>query len=208
MGLGDDRVEFAVGLAHCNPSTVDCGEVVDAPVLGWRGGMLDVSRHFLPKRALLRYVDLFAMHRLNRGLLDAAFPLALGLAAIAVSDATVNLSQATVLGALAVHRLAASDCILVLRSRSVGETNGPLLDALGAGRAVLATRTGSIPEVAGEAVRYCLGTERGIRTGLEELADGGVRSDLEWAATCRARELTWEASATERGALFHEVSRA
>jgi hexosaminidase len=46
--------------------TVDCGEVIDAPVLGWRGGMLDVSRHFLPKRALLRYVDLFAMHRLNR----------------------------------------------------------------------------------------------------------------------------------------------
>jgi hypothetical protein len=53
-----------------------------------------------------------ATHHLNRGLLDAAFPLALALAAVAVSDATVNLSRATVLGALAVHRLAASDCIL------------------------------------------------------------------------------------------------
>lgn len=50
--------------------------------------------------------------RMNRGLLDAAFPVALGLAAIAVSDATVNLSRATVLGALAVHRLCASDSII------------------------------------------------------------------------------------------------
>jgi hexosaminidase len=45
---------------------VECGEIVDAPALSWRGGMLDVSRHFLPKHHLLRYVDLFAMHRLNR----------------------------------------------------------------------------------------------------------------------------------------------
>jgi len=45
---------------------VPCGEVRDAPALSWRGGMLDVSRHFLPKRELLRYVDLFAMHKINR----------------------------------------------------------------------------------------------------------------------------------------------
>jgi hypothetical protein len=48
----------------------------------------------------------------NRGLLDAAFPVALGLAAIAVSDATVNLTRVTVLGRLAVHRLYASDSII------------------------------------------------------------------------------------------------
>ena len=45
---------------------VDCGEVEDAPALGWRGGMIDVTRHFFSKHTLLRYVDLFAMHRLNR----------------------------------------------------------------------------------------------------------------------------------------------
>ncbi|NUR84813.1 MAG: family 20 glycosylhydrolase [Nonomuraea sp.] len=45
---------------------VPCGEVEDAPALGWRGGMLDVARHFQPKRTLLRYVDLLAMHRMNR----------------------------------------------------------------------------------------------------------------------------------------------
>ncbi|GIJ73768.1 beta-N-acetylhexosaminidase [Virgisporangium ochraceum] len=46
--------------------TVPCGEVTDAPALAWRGGMLDVTRHFFSKHTLLRYVDLFAMHRLNR----------------------------------------------------------------------------------------------------------------------------------------------
>jgi hexosaminidase len=45
---------------------VECGEVVDAPVLAWRGGMIDVARHFFGKHTILRYVDLFAMHRLNR----------------------------------------------------------------------------------------------------------------------------------------------
>jgi hexosaminidase len=42
------------------------GEVLDEPALSWRGGMIDVSRHFLPKHELLRYVDLFALHKLNR----------------------------------------------------------------------------------------------------------------------------------------------
>jgi hexosaminidase len=40
-------------------------QVEDAPRFGWRGVMLDVARHFLPKRDVLRFVDLMAMHRLN-----------------------------------------------------------------------------------------------------------------------------------------------
>src|SRR5262249_62358068 len=71
--------------------------------------------------------------------------------------------------------IVASDCVLCLRAGSVGETNGPLLDALGAGRAVLATPTGSIPEVAGDAVAYCDETDEGIRHGLARLRDEGVR---------------------------------
>ncbi|MEW2521405.1 beta-N-acetylhexosaminidase [Actinacidiphila alni] len=43
-----------------------CGTVSDAPAVSWRGGMLDVARHFLPKRVVLKYVDLLAMHRMNR----------------------------------------------------------------------------------------------------------------------------------------------
>jgi hypothetical protein len=49
---------------------------------------------------------------LNRGLLDESFPVALGVAALAVADATVQLTRVTVLGRTAAHRLLASDSIL------------------------------------------------------------------------------------------------
>jgi glycosyltransferase involved in cell wall biosynthesis len=101
--------------------------------------------------------------------------------------------------------IVAADCVLCLRSGSVGETNGPLLEALGAGRAVLATPTGTIREVAGDAVRYCDGTERAVRAGLAALSDPSVRADLEHAAAQRAAGLTWEASATAHAELFREV---
>ncbi|WP_262928322.1 beta-N-acetylhexosaminidase [Streptomyces xanthii] len=39
--------------------------VADAPRFAWRGAMLDVARHFMPKHDVLRFVDLMAMHRLN-----------------------------------------------------------------------------------------------------------------------------------------------
>ncbi len=40
-------------------------EIVDAPRYGWRGAMLDVARHFMPKSFVLRFIDLLAMHKLN-----------------------------------------------------------------------------------------------------------------------------------------------
>jgi hexosaminidase len=40
-------------------------EVTDAPRYGWRGAMLDVARHFMPKQFVLRFIDLLAMHKLN-----------------------------------------------------------------------------------------------------------------------------------------------
>lgn len=39
--------------------------IEDAPRFPWRGLMLDVSRHFLPKDGVLRYLDLLAAHKLN-----------------------------------------------------------------------------------------------------------------------------------------------
>ncbi|GGT27425.1 beta-N-acetylhexosaminidase [Streptomyces purpureus] len=39
--------------------------VTDGPRFRWRGLMLDVSRHFLPKDDVLRYLDLLAVHKLN-----------------------------------------------------------------------------------------------------------------------------------------------
>ncbi|MFE0788740.1 beta-N-acetylhexosaminidase [Streptomyces mutabilis] len=39
--------------------------IQDAPRFGWRGLMLDVARHFMPKEGVLRYLDLMAAHKLN-----------------------------------------------------------------------------------------------------------------------------------------------
>ncbi|MFD4135906.1 beta-N-acetylhexosaminidase [Streptomyces goshikiensis] len=41
------------------------GSVADGPRFGWRGMMLDVARHFMPKDGVLRYIDLLAAHKLN-----------------------------------------------------------------------------------------------------------------------------------------------
>jgi hexosaminidase len=40
--------------------------VIDTPRFAWRGGMLDVSRHFLPPADVKRFVDLYALYKLNR----------------------------------------------------------------------------------------------------------------------------------------------
>ncbi len=40
-------------------------DVEDHPRFGWRGVMLDVVRHFLPKHDVLRFLDLMALHKLN-----------------------------------------------------------------------------------------------------------------------------------------------
>jgi hexosaminidase len=40
-------------------------EIADAPRFAWRGMLLDVARHFLPKDGVLRWIDLLAAHKLN-----------------------------------------------------------------------------------------------------------------------------------------------
>ncbi|QIK84736.1 beta-N-acetylhexosaminidase [Sanguibacter sp. HDW7] len=40
-------------------------QVEDAPRFAWRGILLDVARHFLPKADVLRFIDLAAAHHLN-----------------------------------------------------------------------------------------------------------------------------------------------
>ncbi|MBO0917351.1 beta-N-acetylhexosaminidase [Streptomyces laculatispora] len=40
-------------------------DIEDGPRFPWRGMMLDVSRHFMPKTDVLRYLDLLAAHKLN-----------------------------------------------------------------------------------------------------------------------------------------------
>ncbi|MCC2275788.1 beta-N-acetylhexosaminidase [Streptomyces sp. ET3-23] len=45
--------------------TVPLTVVEDAPRFAWRGLLLDVARHFMPKDGVLRYLDLLAAHKLN-----------------------------------------------------------------------------------------------------------------------------------------------
>jgi hexosaminidase len=40
-------------------------EVVDAPRFPWRGVLLDVARHFMPKSFVLELIDLIALHKCN-----------------------------------------------------------------------------------------------------------------------------------------------
>ncbi|MFC8233389.1 beta-N-acetylhexosaminidase [Streptomyces sp. NPDC057284] len=46
-------------------ASVPFADIEDRPRFSWRGMMLDVSRHFLPKDDVLRYLDLLAAHKLN-----------------------------------------------------------------------------------------------------------------------------------------------
>lgn len=39
--------------------------IEDQPRFVWRGTMLDVARHFMPKEFILKWIDLMALHRMN-----------------------------------------------------------------------------------------------------------------------------------------------
>jgi len=100
----------------------------------------------------------------------------------------------------------AADCVLNLRAGSVGESNGPLLDAIGAHRAALATDNGSIREVAGAAAAFVrAATAAAIADGMRGLLDPAARAPLERAAAQRAAQLTWSASARRHAALLASV---
>ncbi|WP_327290934.1 beta-N-acetylhexosaminidase [Streptomyces sp. NBC_01198] len=45
--------------------TLPVCEIEDRPRFHWRGFMLDVARHFMPKDGVLRHLDLMAAHKLN-----------------------------------------------------------------------------------------------------------------------------------------------
>jgi len=103
------------------------------------------------------------------------------------------------------NAIVAADAVLCLRLGSVGESNGPLLDALGAARPLLATETGSIPETALDAARYVEPTSASIAAGLQALADPAERAERARHAAARAAVLTWESSARAHAKLFAEA---
>ena len=48
------------------PVTVPGLFIIDSPRFPWRGAMLDVARHFLEVNEVKRFIDLMALHKLNR----------------------------------------------------------------------------------------------------------------------------------------------
>jgi hexosaminidase len=42
-----------------------CARIEDYPRFAWRGLMLDTARHFLPKAAVLKFIDALALHKMN-----------------------------------------------------------------------------------------------------------------------------------------------
>src|SRR5258708_1647309 len=48
------------------PATLPAVHIRDAPRYPWRGAMLDVARHFFTVDEVKRYVDLLALHKMNR----------------------------------------------------------------------------------------------------------------------------------------------
>ncbi|MFF0869135.1 beta-N-acetylhexosaminidase [Nonomuraea sp. NPDC003560] len=60
-----DPAAFRAGRTGDRTWSIPATEIADAPRYGWRGCLIDVARHFLPKNDLLRYIDLLAAHKLN-----------------------------------------------------------------------------------------------------------------------------------------------
>lgn len=56
---------FRAANIHSGPYELPYGMVEDWPRFRWRGCLLDVARHFMPKAGVLRFLDLMAVHRLN-----------------------------------------------------------------------------------------------------------------------------------------------
>ncbi|MEN6383916.1 MAG: beta-N-acetylhexosaminidase [Phycisphaerales bacterium] len=59
-------VEIYAGQMSANRNfKVPCCIIEDMPRFKWRGLSLDVSRHFMPKEFVKKYIDLLAMHKMN-----------------------------------------------------------------------------------------------------------------------------------------------
>ncbi|MGH2395294.1 MAG: beta-N-acetylhexosaminidase, partial [Candidatus Limnocylindria bacterium] len=52
--------------ARPRPLPVPYVDIEDRPRFRWRGAMLDVARHFFGVEAVKRYIDLLALHKMNR----------------------------------------------------------------------------------------------------------------------------------------------
>jgi hexosaminidase len=57
-------IEFQAARPH--PVSIPAARIEDRPRFPWRGAMLDVARHFFGPADIRRYIDLLALHKMNR----------------------------------------------------------------------------------------------------------------------------------------------
>jgi hexosaminidase len=69
-GIQTLRQLLPPGIEHSTPQagpwTIQAGTIRDYARFGWRGAMLDVSRHFFSVETVKRYIDLLAGYKMNR----------------------------------------------------------------------------------------------------------------------------------------------
>jgi hexosaminidase len=56
---------YASTVQHGIEWTVPAAKIEDRPRLAWRGALIDVARHFMPKETILKFIDLLAMQKMN-----------------------------------------------------------------------------------------------------------------------------------------------
>jgi hypothetical protein len=106
--LAEQEAGLPRGLLAGLKALVEGPSLYDAALFG----NVNLSPDLLALTARAGTLDPAGLATLNRGLLAESFPVALGVAALAVADATIQLARVTVLGRIAAHRLVASDSIL------------------------------------------------------------------------------------------------
>src|SRR5699024_8502465 len=55
----------AASVGTAGPLELPAVEITDRPRTKWRGVLLDVARHFMPKNDVLRFIENAAAHKLN-----------------------------------------------------------------------------------------------------------------------------------------------
>jgi len=57
---------YKAGKVEAVAWTIPCFAITESPRFEWRGMMLDVARHYQPVEFIRKYIDLMAIHKLNR----------------------------------------------------------------------------------------------------------------------------------------------
>ena len=63
---GVETLKQMLPVQAVQPIALNFAKIRDEPQFGWRGMMLDVSRHFFSKDSVKKVIDILAMHKLNK----------------------------------------------------------------------------------------------------------------------------------------------